>query len=85
MVYGAVFVGALGLASAAAATHRRAKLISNFYIVGYLSNAFPAIAMGFLIAATNFQTAFYVFSGLLIALAGTGLFGIARTLAIRLP
>lgn len=70
--YGALFVGALGQASAAAPPSRRARFVSRFYIVGYLSNVLPSLAMGMLIDGLGMASAFYLFSLTLITTAIIG-------------
>lgn len=46
--YGAAFVGAAGVVNRIAPPDRRATWISTFYITGYLANALPVLALGFL-------------------------------------
>jgi len=72
LFYGAAFVGALGLASTSVAADKRGRFISTFYVVGYLSNAIPTVLVGVLTDVAGLGPAFYVFSGVLMALAATG-------------
>ena len=46
--YGAAFVGAAGVVNRIAPPDRRATWVSTFYITGYLANALPVLALGFL-------------------------------------
>ena len=46
--YGAAFVGAAGVVNRIAPPDRRATWVSTFYITGYLANAIPVLALGFL-------------------------------------
>ena len=46
--YGATFVGAAGVVNRIAPPDRRATWVSTFYITGYLANALPVLALGFL-------------------------------------
>ncbi|WP_181409956.1 MFS transporter [Martelella alba] len=71
--YGACFVGALGLASSSASRARRATYISGFYIVGYLLNALPTLAMGLLIDRIGLGNAFDVFGLVVVLIAAAGL------------
>ncbi|PZQ50827.1 MAG: MFS transporter [Rhodovulum sulfidophilum] len=74
--YGAAFVGALGLANMSAAPERRAEFVSRFYVIGYLANMLPALALGYFIDAIGLGPAFYLFSGLLVLVAAAA-FGLA--------
>lgn len=67
--YGALFVGALALAGAAAPPRHRAAYIARFYTVGYLSNAVPTVGLGLLTDTIGLGDAFYVFSAVLLGLA----------------
>ncbi|MFI5412223.1 MFS transporter [Kaistia sp. UC242_56] len=46
--YGAAFVGGAGVVNRIAPPDRRATWVSTFYITGYLANALPVLALGFL-------------------------------------
>jgi len=78
--YGATFVGALGLASLSAAPDQRERLISGFYIVGYLSNAIPSFVMGILIDRIGTEPAFETFS---VAMAVATSCGVGLALLLR--
>lgn len=82
LAYGAAFVGALSLAGAAAPAERRARLIAGFYVVGYLGNALPTLAMGLAIDRVGLGPAFTAFSLVLSLLC---LLGVAAALRFRAP
>lgn len=84
-MYGVAFVGALGLASSAVAPDQRERLISGFYIVGYLANAIPSLLMGVLIDQTSLGTAYYVFSGVMVVLAACAVGLAGRLVKRKLP
>lgn len=46
--YGAAFVGSAGVVNRIAPPDRRATWVSAYYITGYLANALPVLALGFL-------------------------------------
>jgi len=46
--YGAAFVGSAGIVNRIAPPDRRATWVSAYYITGYLANALPVLALGFL-------------------------------------
>ncbi len=69
LFYGAAFVGGAALVNQTAAPGTHASQIAKFYVVGYLSNAIPTFAFGFLIDGLGLSTAFTIFSLVLIALA----------------
>jgi len=83
LAYGAAFVGAAGLINETVAPDKRSAATSRFYIVGYLANAVPVLALGAFIDAVGLSLAFYVFSATVIFLAMCGVFLALRTLALR--
>ncbi|MGQ9368333.1 MFS transporter [Azospirillum sp. ST 5-10] len=62
--YGITFVGAAGIASAAAPDDRRATAMSLFYLFGYLANLLPVMAFGAAADALGLFTALLGFTGI---------------------
>lgn len=69
LFYGAAFVGGAALVNQTAAPGTHAAQIAKFYAVGYLANALPTFAFGFLIDGLGLATAFMIFSSTLVGLA----------------
>ncbi|MCA0918750.1 MFS transporter [Pseudooceanicola nanhaiensis] len=72
LAYGALFVQALMLASAAAPPQIRPALIAVFYAVGYLSNSIPIVAVGLLSDRIGLALAFQWFSLIVVCVAVAG-------------
>lgn len=72
LAYGAAFVGGASLVNRTAAQGNLARSISRFYVVGYLSNAIPTFAFGFLVDGLGLAAAFTIFSGVFVTLAVAG-------------
>lgn len=68
--FGTAFMGAAGMVNHVAPHHRRAALISRFYIAGYIGNLIP-MALGLLIDRTSHMLAaqFYLWVSLLAVAA----------------
>ncbi|WP_226552580.1 MFS transporter [Celeribacter naphthalenivorans] len=59
--YGAIFVGALGLANQAALPEKRTEYTAWFYVAGHLCGLTPTMAMGFIVGSIGLERAFYAF------------------------
>ncbi|WP_221796450.1 MFS transporter [Oceanobacter mangrovi] len=76
--YGLSFVGATALVNLSSGSHNRARLMSIYYIFGYvLGNAVPAMSVGAMIDAINLDWAYLVF-GAWILLMTALLLGVAH-------
>ena len=68
--YGAAFVGTAGLINYIAPARSRVKVVSWFYMCGYIvGNALPAVAVGILADVFGLYTALGIFSGIMVAFA----------------
>lgn len=83
LVYGAAFVGAAGLVSHSASPNRRGSIISRFYAIGYLANALPVLAMGFLADQIGLRQSFSVFSAIVLILAVLGIIATIKSADVR--
>jgi hypothetical protein len=79
LAYGAAFVGGAALVNRIATPASRTADVSRFYIVGYLCNAGPTLALGALVDALGLRVSFAAFSAVVVALAA-----LTATLALRL-
>ncbi len=82
--FGASFLGALRSVLPLAGPHERAGLMGVFYIVSYLANSVPTMAVGYLAQRTGLLTAANVY-GVIIAVLGVWAIGVLlmQTRAIK--
>ena len=67
LAYGAAFVGGAGLVNETAVPKHRARTVSRFYICGYLSNAFPVLALGSLVDALGLHDSLRIYTVFVLA------------------
>lgn len=82
--FGATFVGALRALTSVVPDHRRAEVMSAFYVVGYLAWAVPALAVGLLTAELGLFPTFRVFTAA-VAAACIGVALLARRVRTEPP
>lgn len=73
VAYGAAFVGGAALVNETSPEGTLAGRVSRFYVVGYLSNALPTLAMGIAIDRIGLEPTFLGFCVTLVALCALGL------------
>ena len=69
--FGLAFMGSLRHLTGAIPSHRRAEVMSAFYVVGYLSLALPAVAAGFIANAIGLSETFELLSAGVVLVALT--------------
>jgi len=80
LAYGAAFVGGATLVNETSTSATLTGRIARFYVVGYLANALPVFAMGFLVDAIGLRPSFLGFSAVIVVL---GLGGALMALRAR--
>lgn len=69
--FGLAFMGGTRLVSVAAPVERRSEVIAAYFVIAYLAISAPAMGVGFLMAAVGPNTAFLIFTALIVILCVT--------------